>query len=140
MKKFTIFLLFFLLFVGISHVNAQTPSRGNLHNVTIEGLNKGCLGDEITLTAVVTGEEAECLLQWKKDGQFLGVTTQTYTFTVDDTFPITELTKFTVEVTCIDCEMVASPVFYFQVMPKAVIFVDNYKNHCFWHYLKVKDR
>ena len=50
MKKFTIFLLTFLLFVGFINVNAQT----RVH-VAITGPSSGCIGEEITLTAVVSG-------------------------------------------------------------------------------------
>ena len=127
MKKFTIFLLIFLLFVGFSHVNAQSGG-GNLHTVTIVGLNEGCVGDEIILTAVVNGAEGVCPLQWKKNGGYLvGQTGQTYVFTVTDAMSVTSPTEYTVEVSCTDCEMVTSPVHYFQPIPKAIVLVDNYK-------------
>ncbi|MDR0207379.1 MAG: hypothetical protein LBI45_09015, partial [Bacteroidales bacterium] len=122
MKKFTIFLLIFLLFVGFSHVNAQSGG-GNLHTVTIVGPESGCLGEAIILTAVPSGQHVDYTLQWKRDGQYTGVTGHTYSFIVSE--PIGE-TEFIVEISSEDCEMVPSPVHKFQTLPKPVFSVDNY--------------
>jgi hypothetical protein len=121
MKKFTIFLLIFLLFVGFSHVNAQ--GDGNLNTVTIEGTHSGCVGDLITLTAVPMGEQTDYTLQWKVNGQFTGESGLTFQFYADEPISITE---YTVEMSFGSCGMVFSPVFEFQSLPKAVLLVDDY--------------
>ena len=123
MKKFTIFLLFFLLFVGFSHVNAQS----SLHTVRVEGPTSGCVGDVVTLTAVVTGESVETLtLQWKKDGQYLGQSGWTYQFIVSDAAELFSYYSVELSLDLEDCQMIPSPVHPFQVLPRTVLLVNNY--------------
>jgi len=125
MKKITIFLLNFLLLVGFLHVNAQAP----LYTVQIAGPTSGCVGDVVTLTAVVMGPDiaVDTLLFWKQGDNYIGganpVKGRTYTFTVSDKV---ERLDFTVEFTPKDCEMITSPVHPFQVIPKTILMVDNY--------------
>jgi len=93
--------------------------------VNIVGPASGCVGDAITLTAVVEAPDyVDYTLQWKQGGQILiGATGQTYQFTVTDNV---DLLDFVVEVTCGGCDVDISAPHDFQVIPRTVVLVDNY--------------
>jgi len=93
-------------------------------NVTIVGPEAGCIGQSITLTAVIVTDVTDYTIKWKKDGQYLDDETGlTYTFTVEEPIDITE---FQVEVSFCGCEVTIAPAHYFQVLPNTVAWVDNY--------------
>jgi hypothetical protein len=95
--------------------------------VEIVGPTEGCVGQSITLTALVDVDEiADYTLQWYQDGQIIiGATGHQYSFIVDGEI---DLTNFTVEVIMDGCNQlfIVSPVHYFQVVPPTVVVVDNY--------------
>jgi len=103
-------------------------------SITIVGPNSGCVGDKVTLTAVVvTDANIEYNVKWRQDGNFVNDGTgngdnpdnhfATYTFTVTEPIDITE---FTAEVSMCGCKIEIAPVHYFQVMPRPVVWVDDY--------------
>jgi len=90
--------------------------------VTIAGLTEGCVGDRVILTAIVESDAVDFILKWKVDGQYVGKDL-TYEFIVPDNIDRVDIQ---VEVSFCGCEMVYSPVHYFQVLPKPVVEVENY--------------
>jgi len=90
--------------------------------VTIEGPTAGCIGDGITLTAVVVTDATDYLITWKRDGQFVG-TGLTYEFIVTE--PI-DMSEIYVEVSLCSCELIVAPVHYFQALPVTVALVEDY--------------
>jgi len=103
------------------HFSVVCPSG----SVSIVGPNEGCVGDVITLTAVVQTEgSAEYTIQWKKGENYLTTETNN-TFQFEVTEPI-DIVEYTVEVSICSCEILTAPVHYFQVLPRPVVWVDDY--------------
>ena len=93
-------------------------------NVTIVGPTEGCIGQSITLTAVIVTDVTDYTIKWKKDGQFLDDETGlTYTFIVEEPIDISE---YQVYVSFCGCEVTIAPAHYFQAIPATVVWVDNY--------------
>jgi len=92
--------------------------------VNIVGPTSACIGDAITLTAVIQTEASDYTIRWKVDGQYPdGETGVTYEFIVSEPVDVKE---FVVEVSLCGCEVTLSSVHYFQVLPKTVAIVDDY--------------
>ncbi|MCL1850391.1 MAG: hypothetical protein FWF70_03145 [Bacteroidetes bacterium] len=100
--------------------------------VTIEGPTAACVGDVVTLTAVVVSDASQYIIKWKRDGNYLP--TDNCNCEIDPNglnlyFTVTEpvdITEYQVEVSFCGCEVTLSPVLYFQVLPRTVAWVDNY--------------
>ena len=93
--------------------------------VTIVGPTEACIGDRVTLTAIVQTEATEYTLQWKEDGNYFvpSETGQTYSFIVTGDI---DMTEFQVEVSPCGCVSVSSPVHYFQLLPKTIVMIPDY--------------
>jgi len=90
--------------------------------VSITGPDVACVGDEVRLTAVVI-TDSEYTLQWKKDGQILEGKTDLYLdFTVGEDV---DIEQYEVNVMNCGCQILIAE-HIFQVLPKTVIWVDNY--------------
>ncbi|MDR2972392.1 MAG: PKD domain-containing protein [Bacteroidales bacterium] len=93
--------------------------------VTISGPNSGCVGETLHLVAIVETEATEYLLKWKKDGNYLVDENELmYEEVIGDSIAVIE---YQLEVSLCGCEVVYSPILYFQVVPKPVVVIDNYK-------------
>jgi len=98
--------------------------------VTIVGPTEGCVGDIITLAAIVeVHENIDYTLQWKQGDltsmeYIIGETGQTYTFIVPNNI---DKIEYQIDLTCGGCEIVnAASSHYFQVLPTTVAWVDDY--------------
>ena len=92
--------------------------------VSIAGLNSACVGDAVTLTAIVVSDVTDYIIKWKRDGQYVpGVNGPNYSFTVTE--PI-DVSTIQVEISFCECELTVSPVHLFQAIPNTVAWVENY--------------
>ncbi|MDX9697837.1 MAG: hypothetical protein RBT49_18740, partial [Bacteroidales bacterium] len=108
-------------------------------SISIAGSTSGCVGEAVTLTAVIADVNALYSLQWYRNGTPTGVTTQTYTYNL----PALNLPsspqndQITVGISYAGCTEKLSPVHYVLNMPVPVVSIASPWSHCDGDYVTV---